>query len=83
LLVVWEAFLKSLVLGWVLLPVVAIKSVRARRAKNKEEDSRRRQILMKQTAEALIETLDRGNSHPEERQEIIDRLDELNDNFDA
>jgi hypothetical protein len=82
-LVVWEAFLKSLVLGWVLLPVLAIKRLIGRKTKNRVEESRSRQMLMMLTAERLIETLDKGESDPEQLQEIIDKLDELNDNFYA
>jgi F420-0:gamma-glutamyl ligase-like protein len=77
------AFLKSLVLGWVILPVLAIKRLTRRKAKNNKEDSRSRHMLMILTAESLIETLDKGDSDPEQLQEIIDKLDELNDSFDA
>lgn len=54
-----------------------------RKPKNQEEQTRFRQMQMKLTAEALIETLDKGDSDPEQLREIIDKLDELNDNFDA
>ena len=40
-------------------------------------------MLMIYAANGLIEMLDKGESDPEQRQEIIDKLDELNDNFDA
>lgn len=81
---VWEAFLKSLVLGWVLLPVLAIKRLMGRKKKNLEEESRsRRQMLMIHEAEELIELLGKGESNPEQLQETIDKLDELNDNFYA
>jgi hypothetical protein len=83
-LVVWEAFLKSLVLGWVLLPVLAIRRLIGRKKKNREDErSRSRQRLMIYAAEGLIEMLEKGESHPEQLQEIIDKLDELNDNFYA
>jgi hypothetical protein len=34
---------------------------------------------MKLTAQALIETIDKGDSNPAQRQRMIDELDELND----
>jgi hypothetical protein len=34
-LVTWEAFFKNLVLGIVVLPIIGIQNLRARRAKNK------------------------------------------------
>jgi hypothetical protein len=78
-----EAFLKSFVLGWVLLPVWGIMRLRRRKAENQEERLRSRHLQMKLTAEAFVEALDKGDSHPKQLQEFIDKLDELNDNFDA
>jgi hypothetical protein len=61
---------------------VAIQRRRERRAK-KEPPSLSRERLMKLTAEALIETLDKGDSNPAQRQQMIDELDEINDYYDA
>jgi hypothetical protein len=38
---------------------------------------------MKLTVEALVEDLDESDSDPKQLQKFIDRLDELNGNFDA
>ena len=70
-------------LGWVLLPVWAFKGLKGRKARNHEEESRSRHMLMIVTAERLIETLDKGEGDSWQLQKIIDELDELNDNFDA
>jgi hypothetical protein len=78
-LLVWEAFLKSLVLGWALLPVWAIKRLTGRKAENLEA----RHTVMRATAAGLIERLNKGESDPKQLQEFIDTLDEMNDNFDA
>jgi len=70
----------------VILFFVPIQKLRARNPKHKEweeQRSRFRQTEIKETAEMLIEMIDKGDSHRAERQEIIDKLDELNDNYDA
>jgi hypothetical protein len=70
----------------VLLFFAPIQKLRARHPKNKERDeenSRLGQMLMKERAAMLIEMIDKGDSSPHQRQEIIGKLDELNDNYDA
>jgi hypothetical protein len=58
-LLAWEAFLKSFVLGWVLLPVWGVMRLRRRKAENQEERLRSRHLQMKLTAEAFVEALQR------------------------
>jgi hypothetical protein len=42
-LVAWEAFFKSFLLGFVVLPIIGIQRLRARRAKHTEWDLKDRQ----------------------------------------
>jgi hypothetical protein len=67
------------------LVFMPIQKLRARRAdkESEEEESRFRQALIKEKAEALIETIDKGDSNPAQRQKMIDELDDLNDCYDA
>jgi hypothetical protein len=83
LLLAWEALFKGLVLDLAVLPVSGIMRLRRRKAENQEEQLRLRHLQMKLTAEALVEDLDKGASHPKQLQKFIDRLDELNENFEA
>jgi hypothetical protein len=69
--------------GLILAVILAALSQRLDSSNRNKEDSRSRHMLMILAAESLIETLDKGDSDPEQLQEIIDKLDELNDNFYA
>lgn len=79
----WEALFKGLVLDLAILPVWGFRRLRRRKAENQEGQLRLRLHLMKLTVEALVEDLDESDSDPKQLQKFIDRLDELNGNFDA
>jgi hypothetical protein len=80
LLLLWEAFLKNLVLGWVLLPVALY---RRRRARKRNVPEWARETFMKSSARTLVEVLDKDPSDRELLQKIIDSLDESNNDYYA
>jgi hypothetical protein len=80
-LVAWEGFIKSLVLGWLLLPVALIQGHRAR--KRKVPESLSNEAMTKMWAEALTETLEKDPGNRQQLREIIDKLDEYNTDYYA